>query len=165
MIFENPAIRFATSGTLIVLYEVADRIARRKPGFVPAAPAPTWVRVTAIASLALFYVLIHPTGGALLGGYGNIIGVVLALVAMVMRAANPVRHPDLAGRSLFYVALPIAVGVPWGLLALSVPAVATSVYRCVRIERSGEPDADDLSPVAVGLGGPAPRYRLLPGVW
>jgi hypothetical protein len=161
MIFENAAIRYCTSGTLIVLYEVADRIARRKPGFVPSAPAPMWVRVTAIASLALFYVLIHPTGGALLGGYGNIAGIALALTAMAMRLANPVRHPDLAGRSLFYVALPIAVGVPWGLLALSLPACATSVYRCVRIERSGEPDADSRFPAAAG----APRYRLLPGVW
>ena len=82
-----------------------------------------------------------------------------------MRLASPVRHPDLAGRSLFYVALPIAVGVPWGLLALSLPACATSVYRCVRIERSGEPDADGRSPVVASSGLMTARYRLLPGVW
>jgi len=150
-LFGSATIRFATAGSLITAYLVADRLAaRRRPR---AAAAPRWVGVVVASSLAGFYLLIGPTGGALWGGGGNILGLVLAGVSVSLRAGRVVRYPNLAGRALLYLALPLATGAPWGLLVLSLPAWITSAWCCVYAERQ------------TAAGPEAPRYRLLPGLW
>jgi hypothetical protein len=74
-----------------------------------------------------------------------------------VRLLGGVRYPDLAARNLFYVALPIAVGVPWGLLALSLPACLASFYCCRVAEQQRL--ARTIPPV------PGPRYRMIHGIW
>lgn len=151
-LFEDPALRFATADTLITVYPVADRLVRRGPPRGRSA-TPRWIKLWIVASLTAFYLLIGPAGGAWGGGTVNLAGVALAGVAVAWRVGGFVRYPDLAGRGLLYLALPLATGVPWGLLVLSVPAWGTSAWCCLLAERT--------SP----LPGPLPRYRLLPGVW
>jgi hypothetical protein len=156
--FEESMIRFATSGTLITVYLVADLMARRQ-GLAKITPhPPRWVHPFVFVSVTAFYLLIGPTGGPIAGGYGNLAGVVLVLAACAMRFSRQVRYPELAGRGLLYVALPLAVGVPWGWLALSVPAYAVSMYCARRADRllAAAPE----SPLR-GL----PARRMVPGVW
>ncbi|HTO91087.1 MAG TPA: hypothetical protein VMJ70_08140 [Candidatus Sulfotelmatobacter sp.] len=128
----KPAIRFSTSGTLITLFALADFLVRRRRRQESHAFKAGWIKFLIAASVLGFYALIGPTGGALLGGYGNLLGIALVGAAMAVRASTGVRHPDLAGRSLFYVALPLAAGTPWGLLALSLPACAASLWVASR---------------------------------
>jgi protein-S-isoprenylcysteine O-methyltransferase Ste14 len=150
----HSAMRFAIAGTLITLYLVVDARVRRLRR-APASPAsPAWVKWVGVLSLAGFYLLIRPTGRALLAGFGNLAGISLAAAAMALRASSRVRHPDLAGRALLYLALPIATGVPWGLLVLSLPAWITSAYCSLRAGR-----IEGFAAVR------APRHRLLPGIW
>jgi len=157
-ILENPWFRFALSGTLITVYMVADVWMRRREPARARIAAPRWKHPLIFASLTAYYLLIEPTGGPLAGGLGNLAGLALVAVAVAMRMAAPVRYPELGARSVFYVALPIAVGVPWGLLALSLPACAASAYACLRAERSAA-----ASPEAAA--DPQPRYRMVPGIW
>ena len=157
-LLENALFRFSLSGTLILVYMVADLWARKRQPQRARRKAPRWMHPLIFTSLTAYYVLIGPTGGPLAGGLGNLAGVLLALAAMALRAAAPVRYPDLSARSLFYIALPIAVGVPWGLLALSLPACAASVYACLRAEKlalEGDP----------ALLEGRPRFRMVPGIW
>ena len=142
-------VRFALSGTLILAYALADHWAGRARPMRRIAP-PRWVRPLIVLSILAYYALIGPTGGPLLGGALNVAGVVLVIAAAVYRCVAPVRYPENAGRILFYLALPLAVGVPWGFLVLSVPACAASLVCAWRDER---------------LGTPGGRYRLVPGLW
>jgi hypothetical protein len=84
----------------------------------------------------------------------------LAVLALSVRLSRVVAYPDLAGRALFYLALPIAAGVPWGLLALSLPAVVASLYCCHRADQVSEGTARMLL-----QDGSRVRYRMLPGIW
>lgn len=156
MIFEQAMWRFATSGTLILCYGIADRLARRGAGVRRSSPTPRWLAPLALASITAFYLLIGPTGQALFGGWGNGLGIGLAAAAMALRFSRAIRYPDLAGRALFYVALPLAVGVAWGFVVLSLPAFAASLQRCRQEDRFR-----DLT------GGVVPdvRHRMVPGVW
>ncbi|MEO5619252.1 MAG: hypothetical protein ABIS67_15895 [Candidatus Eisenbacteria bacterium] len=157
-LLDNPIFRFSLSGTLILIYMLADQWVRRRRPRRARLKAPRWMHPLIFVSLTAYYALIGPTGGPLAGGLGNLAGVLLAVAAMTLRCAAPVRYPDLSARSLFYIALPIAVGVPWGLIALSLPACAASVYACQRAERLA----------AAGGGEPAigqPRFRMVPGIW
>lgn len=149
-------VRFGTSGTLILVHGIADWLWRRRATPAPMPPAPRWLRPAMLASILAFYSLIGPAGGELLGGAGNLAGVAAAVLATAIRPHGRVRYPEVTARCLFYLALPIAVGVPWGLLALSVPACATSIYRCRQADRAlrAEPEA-----------GLLPRHRMLPGLW
>ncbi len=158
--FDVAWVRFATSGTLIGLYGLVDWVAGRR-GVAPSAfRPPRWIHVSIVVSVLLFYSLIGPHGSAIAGGWGNLLGVAVALAAMVLRfrvrhGSPRIRHPAVAVRMLFYTALPLAVGAPLGWLALTVPAVLLSAYRSVSEERAlGEPRARI-----------APRYRWIPGVW
>jgi hypothetical protein len=155
--FELAWVRFMISGTLITCHLVGSRLAVRGRHGDPAPPSPGWVRPLIVVSMGAYYLLIGPTGGPLWGGLGNLAGVVLAGVAIVLHPRGAVRYPELASRSLFYVALPIAVGVPWGLLVLSLPACVSSAYCCHLADRAQ----------AGGTPHPEPRlrYRLVPGVW
>jgi hypothetical protein len=124
--FELPWVRFALSGTLILVYALADRwIGRARPS--SAAPSPRWVRPLILVSILGYYALIGPTGGPLLGGIGNVGGVGLVAAAILVRRFAPPRRSEIAARSLFYVALPMAVGVPWGWLVLTAPACLSSL--------------------------------------
>ena len=119
--FETALVRFATSGTLIGLYGLADWAARRlAAGPAPARhPTPHWIHACIMVSVLVFYALIGPYGSALANGWGNVAGIAVAVAAMVLRlglrhGSARVRHPATAVRTLFYAALPLAVGVPLG---------------------------------------------------
>lgn len=155
--FELSLVRFGISGTLILLYGVADHLARRRAPGAPV-PLPRWLRPLIVVSISAFYLLIGPTGGALLGGWGNVAGIALVGVAAIYRHVAAVRYPGLAARGLFYAALPLAVGVPWGWLALTLPAWAASLVCCIRADRLA--GATGGAPAAVGH-----RFRLVPGIW
>jgi hypothetical protein len=157
-LLENALFRFSLSGTLILIYMIADLWARKRQPARARHKATRGMHLFIFTSLTAYYLLIGPTGGPLAGGIGNLAGVALAFVAMALRSAAPVRYPDLSARGLFYIALPIAVGVPWGLLALSVPACAASVYACLRAEKLAA--AQGLAPLA-----DQPRFRMVPGIW
>ena len=156
--FDQALWRFGTSGTLIALYGAVDAMARRRARDpVPPAPAPRWLRPTIVASITAFYLLIGPAGGALLGGAGNTAGIALAGLAMLARwrtrfGSQRVRHARMSARMLFYVALPLAVGVPWGFAALTIPACAASIACSLREERRAP------------ASGPAPARRWIPGL-
>jgi len=151
-LFGSATIRFATAGSLITAYLIADRLAAR-PRARARAPSPKGVGVIIALSLTGFYALIGPAGGALWSGGGNVLGLVLAGTSVSVRVRRVVRYPNFAGRALLYLALPLATGVPWGLLVLSVPAWITSTWCCLHQERWTAPDPE------------APRYRLVPGIW
>jgi len=160
MILEHAWVRFALSGTLITCYGLVDHLAHRGERSAAKPPRPRWVGPLVLASIGAFYLLIKPAGGPLLAGFGNLAGVGLCALACLLRSGQAVRYPDLAARGLFYLGLPIAVGVPLGLLVLSVPAYAASVVCAHRAERwrltapaSGSDTRSD------------PRYRLLTGIW
>jgi len=74
----------------------------------------------------------------------------LCVLSFTMRSAPDVRYPELGSRSLFYLGLPLAVGVPWGLAVLTVPAIAASVICCRRADR---------------LALAASRFRMVRGLW
>lgn len=167
MVFDDAIIRFATSGTLLLFYGVAEGLARRSgaAGDRPGVPAPRWLKPGIFTAITAFYLLIGPAGGALGGGWGNAVGIGLALVAMavryaVRRGSSSVRHPTVAARMLFYAALPLAVGVPWGWAALTLPALAMSAHCSVREDR-----------ILAGRLGPeyaermARTHRWVPGMW
>ena len=165
--YQHPILRFAISGTLITLYGVADHVARRAGGDPLRARIrqPRWLGVLIVVCVLGFYVTIRPFGGPVLGGLGNLAGLALAFVAMGLRLAQRpglprVRQGDVAARVLFYLALPIAAGVPSGLLTLTLPAAITSAWWCVREDRLltaewGEVWRDRM----------AHTQRWMPGVW
>ena len=156
--FDIAWVRFATSGTLILFHGIADHIARRRAGGAPMPASPVWVRPLMLASIVGFYALIGSTGGALLGGFGNLAGIAAAIVGSTLRPVGAVRYPEVTARCLFYLALPVAVGVPLGLLVLSLPACATSIYRCRQAD-GALIETRDLSAAAL------PRHRMVPGIW
>ncbi len=167
MTLDNPWVRFSLSGTLILCFGVVDLLARRAGHTrVPAAvPAPAWTRTVVAVSLTAFYALIGPTGGSLAGGWGNALGVAGVLAALLARwrsrhGTARVRQPATAARVLFYAALPAALGVPWGWLVFTLPALATSAWCAMREDRVllatlGEPHRARM----------AGTYRWVPGVW
>ena len=160
--FDIALVRFGVSGTLIALYGAADALARRRAGVSRHAESvtPRWVHLAIFASITLYYVLIQPFGGALLAGWGNVAGIALVGVAMALRwtvrhGTRRLRYPAMATRMLFYFALPLAVGVPLGWLALTLPACALSAALAL---------AEDRRRIAAGTF-PAATARWIPGVW
>lgn len=140
--FDAPMVRFGTSGTLILLYTLVDHASRRF-GADPLRTrpkSPRWLGALVLVSITAFYLCIKPTGGALLGGTGNVAGILLCCAAMAARwaARRPLQHvrmPDVAARMAFYAALPLAVGTPLGWLLLSLPATLASAAVCAREDR------------------------------
>lgn len=165
--FDHALVRFALSGTLISIYAVADLLARRHgrdPRPVRIHP-PRWLHAAIFIPVTAFYVLIRPAGGALAGGWGNVAGIALVLTACALRwrtrmGSETVRYPEVAARMLFYAALPLAVGVPWGWVALTLPACAISAWATVREDR-----------IQSELSGTSYRERVartarwVPGIW
>ena len=125
--FDEAWVRFALSGTLILAFSIANRLASGRSPARSRFATPRWVTPLMWVSLCVYYALIGPAGGALLGGTGNVAGLVLCAASLAMRFAPNVHYPELGSRSLFYFGLPIAVGVPWGLAVLSLPAMVASV--------------------------------------
>lgn len=166
MLFDEPLVRFGTSGTLIMIYSLVDRLAR-KHGGVPRERmhAPRWLGPFIFASVLAFYLTIEPFGGAIAGGAGNGVGIALVAMATHLRWAwrlgrDGLRQPDTATRMLFYAALPLAVGSPWGWLVLSLPALAVSAWWAVR--------EDDLLLARHGetwRGHMSRTHRWIPGLW
>lgn len=167
MIFDEPFVRFGVSGTLIGLYGLVEHAARRRSHDPMRTPVgtPRALIVVVFACILGFYALIRPYGGPIAGGSGNLAGIALAFLAMALRLqlagrAVRVRMPDVAARLAFYAVLPLAVGVPLGWLVLTLPAIATSVWACLRedrlqLERHGEAWRERMRATS----------RLLPGVW
>ena len=165
--FDQAIVRFATCGTLLLLYGLAETVARRgDPGpDRPGVPPPRWLKPASFVVIGAFYLLIAPTGGAIAGGLGNLAGLALAGAATVLRLAvrrgvEGVRHPVVAVRMLFYAALPLAVGVPWGWAVLTAPALVMSAHCSIREDRL----------LAERLGAPyrelmARTHRWVPGMW
>jgi len=149
-LFELSMVRYAISGTAILGFGIANRIASRTRSPRSHAATPRWVTPLMWTSIGAYYLLIAPTGGPIFGGAGNLVGLLLCVVSFVMRSAPGVRYPELGSRSLFYLALPLAVGVPWGFLVLSLPAIVASVLCCQRADRLAPSEA---------------RFRMVPGVW
>jgi len=141
-LFDLAMVRFATSGTLLLLYGATEALARHGGSGPdrPGVPPPRWLKPGSFVLLGAFYLLIGPTGSALAGGWGNAAGIALAGAAMALRYAvrhgvASLRQPAVAARMLFYGALPLAAGVPWGWLVLTVPALLMSAYCSVRQDR------------------------------
>jgi hypothetical protein len=149
-LFESTMVRYGLSGTLILCFGIANRLAARSRAPRSRAATPRWVTPVMWVSIGAYYLLIEPTGGPLWGGVGNLAGVGLCALSFVMRSAPDVRYPELGSRSLFYLGLPIAVGVPWGLAVLSVPAIAASVWCCWRADRLALAES---------------RFRMVRGLW
>ncbi|MEQ1831840.1 MAG: hypothetical protein ABL977_02210 [Candidatus Eisenbacteria bacterium] len=142
MDFDFALLRFGTSGTLIALYGVTDRLARRAGGDAlrSGVRAPRALGAIVFVSVLAFYLLIRPHGGAIANGWGNALGIALACTAALLRWSTRhgvpgVRQPDVATRVLFYLALPLAAGTMWGWLVLTLPAIATSAWWCRREDR------------------------------
>ena len=165
--FDLALWRFGTCGTLLLLYGIAEAIARRSGSGAdrPGVPPPRWLKPASFLAVGGFYLLIAPTGQSLAGGWGNLLGIALAAAATLLRFAvrrgvRGVRHPVVAVRLLFYAALPLAVGVPWGWAALTLPALAMSAYCSLRedrllSERLGAPYRELMSRT----------HRWVPGMW
>ncbi len=140
--FDDAMVRFGTSGTLILFYSLADHAARRA-GADPLhgrLPRPRWLGVAVFVSITAFYLCIKPYGATLWSGYGNLLGIALCFAAMALRwhtrfGLPRVRMPEVAARMAFYAALPLAVGVPLGWLALTIPAIAATALVCIRQDR------------------------------
>lgn len=166
-LFDSALFRFGVSGTLILFYSLADTFARRSAGVGRHAEhaSPRWVHPAIFVSITAYYCLIKPFGGPIAGGLGNALGIALVFAAMALRwkvrrgAAN-VRYPATATRMLFYFALPLAVGVPLGWIALTLPACVLSAWLVVREDqrRVGEDEARARAWMAASA-------RWVPGVW
>ena len=133
--FDNLWWRYAVSGTLISIYGIVSwRAGRHAAPDDPAlVPLPRVHHLISLVSILAFYELIRQTGGTLWDGWGNLCGVglvgVIATLRWVLRRGHPgVRYPGTWGRVAFDAALPLAVGTPWGWLALTLPAALLALW-------------------------------------
>jgi len=70
-----------------------------------------------------------------------------------------VRHPGYAGALVAHLAIPIAVGTPWGLVPAAVGALLLAA-RVVAEERTLRRGLDGYAAYVARV-----RWRLLPGLW
>lgn len=166
--FDSVWIRFSVSGMLILLYGLVEGYARRlsdpQPEKIKVKGA-WWTHAAIFVAMSAYYALIAPFGGPLAGGLWNLVGVGLVGCAMAFRVVTArgstrLRHPVTAARLLFYTALPLAVGVPFGWLALTLPAFIVLAIRSVQedrilLEQLGETWSARM----------ASTHRWIPGVW
>ena len=164
--FGSTIIRYTVSGMLILLYAIGTRVASHRAGTSPErVPGTLWMKVTLTVSMVAYYALIPRYGGAIWSGFGNLLGVGLVGFAIAYRLATAkgssrVRHPESAARLLFLTALPLAVGVPLGWLALSLPAFVAFAINSVREDKIlGERLGDQWTARM------AKTHRLIPGIW
>lgn len=166
-LFDASLVRYATSGTLILVYSLVDAAARKSCGDAVRARVRMPRRLAPIVFLSVlaFYLTIAPMGRSLLGGAGNLAGIVLALGAALLRwrtraGSSRVRQPDVAARMLFYAALPLAVGSMAGWLVLTAPALLLSAWWAVREDRLLLAQLGDAWAARM-----ASSRRWIPGVW
>jgi len=159
LVFENLWWRYACSGTLISIYGIVSWQAGRyaHPSDPPLVPLPRAHHLVSLVSILVFYELMRRTGGSLWSGWGNLAGVALvALIAALrwgFRRGHPaLRYPGTWGRVAFDAALPLAVGTPWGWLALTAPAALLALWGLQR-ERSAE-----LTPAKHPASGPGRSF-------
>jgi hypothetical protein len=128
------------SGTLITCYALADLLASRRARGVREAAVPRGLRMFVAVAMLGYYALIGPTGGPLLGGFGNLAGIGVVLGAIALRW-SVMPHAGIAGKALCCAGLPIATGVPWGIVVLTLPAVAASIFwwRRARVAAAASP--------------------------
>ena len=157
--FDNLWWRYACSGTLISIYGIVSwRAGRHAPRENPAlVPLPRASHLVSVVSILVFYELIRHTGGSLWGGWGNLVGVLLVFLTAAfrwrMRRGHPgLRYPGTIGRVVFDAALPLAVGTPWGWLALTAPAALLGIWGFQR-DRGGE-----LTPARHPAAGPGRSF-------
>ena len=126
-------VRFLVASALLAGYGVAELLARvsawrDRP---PRVRRPLWSHLLGFVSMLGFYGLIGTDGRAVLAGHGNSIGVALAVLAMVLRftwrRGGPLPEPDLVARMLLFAALPLAVGSPRSVIALTVPQLVVAM--------------------------------------
>ena len=132
-------VRFVVASLLLAAYGMTDTIAKwtgwsRRP---PRVRRPVWSHLLGFVAMLAFYGAIGSNGRAALGGRINSIGVMLALLAMVLRfvtrhGTGSVRDPDLAARVLFFAALPLVVGSPRSLLVLTLPQAAIAAWEAMQ---------------------------------
>src|SRR5262245_41120653 len=103
MFFDNAWLRFAISGTLITGYMLCDWRAHRRGEAPASGHATRWTRIAGFISLTAFYLLIRPTGGPLLDGFGNLAGIALALIACAWRLRARARLGEAMARGMFYL--------------------------------------------------------------
>jgi len=157
-------------GLLLSAWELGDlfaRLASRKSRRLapPMPPSARWEHFVRFAAITMVYVLLSREGGAMLGDVVNLIGLTVALLAVVIRIATRhgstvLRYPHLAARLLFFAALPAALGAPhaWLVLTLPMVIVAVTVARRADAMLAASSDPAALSRLAI-------PYRLVPGVW
>ena len=147
IMFDYTLVRYGAVGVLLAAYGGVDGLSklmgwRHRP---PRVRRPLWSHLLAFTSLMAFYGLIGPNGRSVQNDLGNQIGVLLCMVAMTLRfmarrGGGPVSHPDLVARTLFFAALPVVVGSPWGWIALTVPqAIVAAKEAGQRIESAASP--------------------------
>jgi hypothetical protein len=140
--FQYAFVRFVVASLLIALYGMTDTLTRwlgwnHRP---PRVRLPAWSHLVGFVSMLFFYGAIGNDGRAVLNGQGNDIGVALALLAIVLRAVTrrgsaSVRDPDLVTRVMFFAALPLVVGSPKSLIALTLPQAVIAIQEALQREQ------------------------------
>ena len=134
--FEYGWFRFLAASAMLAgwgVVELVSRLAawRSRP---PRVRRPAGSHLLGFFSMLVFYGLLGRDGRSVAGGTGNWIGVLLCGLFMVLRFAlrrrdGPIRHGDLLARALFFAALPLVVGSPRSLIALTLPQGLIAAYE------------------------------------
>ena len=165
--FDHVWVRFVVAGLLFGAYGAVDLISRGTAGRgrPPRVRRPRWSHFIGFASVLFFYEAIVRDGREFQNGAGNQFGVVLAMIAIVLRFAwrngiASVRYPDLTARMLFYFALPVVIGSPRGFVLFTLFQAAIAIREALQRDEvnSAPPSVPDPARAA------AP-HRIIPGVW
>ena len=164
--FDHVWWRFIVAGLLFGAYGVADLIARAGagPGRPPRVRRPRWSHFIGFASVLFFYEAIVRDGRAIQNSAGNQLGVVLAMIAILLRLAwrkgktANIRYPDLTARMLFYASLPVVIGSPRAFVLFTVAQAAIAIQEALQRD-------EVLAAVPGASEAPRPAHRIMPGVW
>ena len=137
--FEHAWFRYLCTSVLLAAYGGFDLFSRlaawsRRPR---ATRRPLWSHLLGFVSVLLLYGVIGADGRAVWNGTGNRIGVILCVLAMLLRfmarrGAGSSRHPDLLARLLFYGAIAMVVGSPRSLIVFAVPQAVIAADGAAR---------------------------------
>lgn len=162
--FEHVWVRFVVASLLFGAYGAVDLIARGAAGLgrPPPVRRSRWSHFIGFASVLFFYEAVVRDGRAIQNSVGNHLGVVVAMIAILLRFAwrngtPSVRYPDLTARLLFYAALPVVIGSPRSFVLFTLAQAA------IAIQEAHERDAVLAAPAEPGRA--AAARRIIPGVW